>query len=99
MRIQLETSGGFAFIPALAQPIAFDTSTLSPAELAELRRLVAAAQFFTRPPDLKPPVADGREYRITIDDAGTARTLEFRDPVDDAAVLELVAFIRSIARP
>jgi hypothetical protein len=101
MKVQLETEGGVAYFPGLAQPVVIDTDTLPPKEAAELQRLVGAARLSDRPERAAPPArgaADHRTYTLTIDDGGRQHTVSFTDPVSDPELQALVSFLRSQGR-
>ena len=100
MRLELKTSGGIATFPGLQKPVVLDTETLEATESAELTRLVEAAQLHALPPNVPPntSVRDARTYVITVDDAGQRHTLIRSEPLAEAGVAALVAFVRKHAR-
>ncbi len=100
MQIRFEVGGGLAFFPALAGPSTLDSSVLAPAEAARLEALVSDADFFTRAPQpIAARGADIQHYVLTVVDGERSRTLEFRDPIGDAAIDDLISFVRSTAQP
>ena len=101
MRIELKTEGGIAHFPGLSRPVVIDSAALSAEDDAELKRLIESARFFERPPIVgtpSPGAADYRQYTVTVEDGGRQHTVRLVDPVDDAALQQLLHFLRAKAR-
>ena len=99
MRVTLTTEGGFAFFPGLAKPVTFDTDALPPEQAEELRRCVAAADFFNHPAVAAPPppgAADYRTYTLTVEDGDRTHTVRFTDLTPDPALQALRAFVQGL---
>lgn len=98
MQIEFKTSGGFAFFPALAEPVRLESATLPRDTAAELERLITAAHFFERPSVINsPPVgaADMMEYSITIRDQEREHSITFTDPIPDVELRKLWLFLQN----
>lgn len=98
MRIQLNVSGGMAYIPGLSRPIIIDSDTLPPQEAEELRRLVDDAHFFDLPPVFNVPApgaADYRQYTITVEDGKKHHTIQAVDPITDPHLQALLRFLQT----
>jgi len=102
MKITIETSGGFAPLPALSRPITIDTTTLTPQLVRELESLVRDAAFFDRPAFIDTTAkgaADYRTYTITVQDGPRVHTVCLTDPITDSSLEQLVSRLQVIARP
>jgi len=105
MRIELLRSGGFAGA-ATRRQISVDTSTLPAAEAEQLEALARSLDAPAPAPasassassaSSAPRYPDQFHYRLTIDDAGTVRTLTFSDATlrDHAAALVTTLLART----
>ena len=76
MLVRFERSGGFAGV-TLAHD--FDSSALPPEQTAELTRLVAEAQFFALPGEIRATrvSADIFQYTITVEDGTQKHSVAF----------------------
>jgi hypothetical protein len=99
LRLALERDGGFAAVPGLSRPLTLEASALAPALRDALHGLVAAAlaEHAARgvKPARPPPAGatpDGRTYRLHIQHAEGARSLEACDPSVPPAFAALMAF-------
>lgn len=100
MRIQFLTEGGIAHFPGLSQPVTIDTTELSEQEAAELRQLVESTNFFGLPARIataRRGAADYRQYTVTIEEGERRRTVQVAEPVEDADLKQLLAFLRTKA--
>lgn len=82
--------GGFAAVPALAAPV-----TVEDERVAEL---AAACDFFSMPPELgtpRPGAADYLTYQVTGEDAGRTHQVRAVEPVPDAGLRDLIAYLQS----
>jgi hypothetical protein len=95
MRIDFRIDGGLAAFPGLAKPVTIDCESLKPAETALLRELVDRADFFSFPSKAPAPTRpDARAYTIAVDDGRQCRTVTVTEPIDNAAMRDLVAELR-----
>lgn len=103
MRITFQEDGGFAFVPAFAEPISIDTDSLPTDEAAELEMLVnssnvlTSAQAVTEISVVVPPSSrarDQRTYCLVVERGEQHRTVRFGDPVPPA----LQALVRALRR-
>lgn len=102
MKITIETSGGFAALPALSRPRTTDTSTLDAAQALELETLVLASRFFDQAASVGTPARGAADYMthvITIEDASRVHTVRLTDPITDPALERLVSRLQALARP
>jgi hypothetical protein len=90
MRISFERSGGFAGVRLACE---VDTSSLPPAEAAQLEHLVARAGLDALPP-MAPTDPDRFEYRLEVD----GRTFTFGERQVRAALRPLLAALLDRAR-
>jgi hypothetical protein len=102
MRIEYQQQGGFAHLPGLSRPAAFDSSQLDEAEVRELERLLNEADFFRTAGPASMPAgrrgADVQSYVLTVEDGSRRRTLHATDPVADPKLASLIQFVGSKAR-
>ena len=101
MKITLDTSGGFAYLPALNKSITLDTAQIDPKLRNELESLVMESGFFEQPEraaDPPPGAADYFTYRLTVRDAGRAHTIEFTDLTQSPKLLELASSLQKVVR-
>jgi emfourin len=99
MRIDFSVDGGLAAFPGLAKPVSIDCEALPPGRSAYLRELMRRADFFalpTTPPPTTGP--DARRYTIAVDDGGQCSTVTVAEPIDNAAMRDLVSALRDHAR-
>jgi hypothetical protein len=101
MKVTLETSGGFAPLPALSRPITIDTS--SDRETAsELHKLLRESTFFELGPFIDTTArgaADYLTYQITVEDGSRVHTVRFTEPIPNPSLQRLLIFIQKLARP
>ena len=98
MRIEFSQEGGLAYLPGLAKPVTIDVGGLPAAEALELKGLVDAAHFFTRPAVLGTPAkgaADYQRYTLTVEDGERRHTVRVLVPIDDPAIL---GFVRAVKK-
>jgi hypothetical protein len=100
LRLRFEMDGGFAYIPALAEPYEVDTATIDPTEAATLRTLLTEAHFFTLParPEDPPRGADQRTFTITATQDNRTHTITLTEPIKDPALARLVDHLRARQR-
>ncbi|HEV8559748.1 MAG TPA: protealysin inhibitor emfourin [Actinophytocola sp.] len=100
LRLRFEMDGGFAYIPALAEPLEVDTATIDPTEAATLRTLLTEAHFFSLPARPEAPArgADQRTFTITATEAGRTHTITLTEPIRDPALAQLVDHLRQRQR-
>jgi len=99
VRVSLQSSGGFAAIPALSRPRTADESKLSSEEVAELRRRVASTGFFKHPTHGPAPAkgaADYQKHTLTVEDHGQSHTITVADPIADAALADLIDYVQGL---
>lgn len=102
MKIDFKMEGGFAFLPALNQPITIDTAQVEPQVAKQLESFVREARFFNQPAQARPAAkgaADYRTYTLTIEDGPRAHTIQLTDPITDTNLQQLVAHLRTMAQP
>ena len=101
MHVQFTTEGGIAYLPGLSKPVAIGSEQLSPAEAAELKRLVEAAHFFERPAQVGSTprgAADYQRYTIVVEEGERKHTVQLTDPVQDPDLQKLLNFLRGQAK-
>ncbi|MGH8610873.1 MAG: protealysin inhibitor emfourin [Gammaproteobacteria bacterium] len=101
MHVVFTSEGGIAHFPGLSAPVTIESDKLSNADAAELERLVGAARFFDLPSALGVPprgAADYHRYTVTIDSGTCRHTVQLAEPIADAAIHRLVAFLRAQAK-
>jgi hypothetical protein len=98
MRFVLSRVGGVAGIPQ--PPLVVDTAALPPEVAARLEALVQRAGFFGLAPELAPARAtpDAFGHSLTVSAEGREHTVSFEAGSAPAALRELVATIRAVAR-
>jgi hypothetical protein len=101
MKITFMRSGGFAYLPALSQPVMTDTTKLEAQLAEELESLVRASHFFDLPalPNTPKGAADYQTYTITVEDGPHIHTVQVTDPITDANLERFVARLQVMARP
>src|SRR5436305_6287825 len=92
MRVQVQTEGGFAYMPSFAIPTVLDTEMLPTQDAEHLRQLVQDAHFFALPEDEQRPRrgADYRQYTITVEDGPHCHTVRVTDPVTNPHLERLI---------
>jgi hypothetical protein len=101
MKITIETSGGFAPLPALSRPNTIDTTTIDPQLARQLESLVQEAAFFDKPALVDTTAqgaADYQTYTITVQDGPRVHTVRFTDPITDSSLERLMSHLQAIAR-
>jgi hypothetical protein len=95
MRVLLQQEGGFA---GLVRPaLVVDSRQLAADQQRELDRLIAQSNFFQLPSDGPTPpagAADYVTYTITVEREHQTHTIRVTDPVTDAALAALIAFVK-----
>ncbi len=102
MKITLETSGGFAYMPKLNAPVVTDTEQIEPDIGRQLKTLVRESRFFEQPArtiTVKKGAADYRTYTISVEDGSRIHSVELTDPITDTNLERLVALLQTLARP
>jgi hypothetical protein len=95
--VQFQTSGGLAYIPRLAAPVAIDVDALGDQERRTLEQLIADARFFDLPARIQSRGgADRQSYTITIQDGARAHTVSVSDPVQDPGLQKLIQRLREL---
>jgi hypothetical protein len=95
MRVVLHQEGGFAGL--IRPPLVVDSTQLAPGQQGELDRLIVECDFFHLPADgLTPPqgAADYMTYTLTVEREQQTHSIRVTDPVTDAALAALIAFVR-----
>lgn len=97
MRIALTRTGGFA---GLRQQASLDGDALSPAERAELLRLVGEAGVFSLRPEAggPAPAPDRFRYRLVVEDGARRCDLRLAEEALPEAVRRLVRWVEERAR-
>jgi len=100
LRLRFEMDGGFAYIPALAEPYEVDTATIDPTEAATLRTLLTESHFFTLParPELPSRGADQRTFTVTATQDNRTHTVTLTEPIANPALAKLVDHLRQRQR-
>lgn len=102
MKITLETSGGFAYLPSISKPVVIDTTQVDPHIATQLEVLVRESRFFEQPALADAPAtgaADYQTYVITVQDGSREHSVERNDPITDANIGRLVSQLQAIAGP
>ena len=95
MRVVLQQEGGFAGL--VRPPLAVDSTQLAPEQQRELDRLIVECNFFHLPSDAPTPplgAADYVTYTLTVEREQQTHSIRVTDPVTDAALAALIAFVR-----
>lgn len=97
MRISFERSGGFAGINMVK---VFDSANLSENDINQLRRLVAAADFFRLPKNItaKSPQPDRFQYLINVEDNNKKHTVEVGEQSMPGTLRPLVEWLMVASR-
>jgi hypothetical protein len=99
--VTLEVDGGFAYLPGLNQTFHADSDTLAPEELAQLRALLAKADFFNlsdQPGAPAPGAADLRTYTITASEGGKSHKVRVTEPIQNPHLQALVSHLLTLQR-
>lgn len=102
MKITLETSGGFAYIPKLNDPIIVDTEQIEPNVASQLELLIRESRFFEQSAGaitVAKGAADYRTYTITVQDGSRIHSVQMTDPISDPYLERLASLLQTIARP
>lgn len=101
MRVEYRTNGVVAgtYFPGLSAPVVLHSDELPEHDAHELQRLVDDACFFNQPatPNATARPADRRQYTITVEDHQHRHTVYLADPITDAELQSLVAFLNGQA--
>jgi len=96
LSVELVRTGGYTGQAVRAR---LNTKNLSPADAAELHRLVTAVLALPPTPHRAgPPIPDAMHYRLDIAMAGQRRMVEVSDPDVPADVRALVSQLLAIGR-
>ncbi len=99
LRVTYQKHGGLAYFPRLARPVVIDARDLDPEKARELEHLLEEAGFFnlsaTRDHAARP---DAFHYSVKVEQPGRAHAIERTDPIGDAALAKLIAFLDRLAR-
>lgn len=96
MRITITTYGGLA-AGLRRPPVSVDTDQLPPAEVAELRRLVLAAQKESQVPSAAEKRArDAMTYEVAVSDGSSQTVLKQSDVSAGPAFTQLLGRLRSL---
>jgi len=101
MRVHFTVGGGVAYLPGLAKPVVIDSDQLTKADVAELKRLVDAANFFALPSKINPPrpgAADYVQYTVTIEQGEQRHTVEWTDLAEEPNLQQLRIFLQAKAK-
>jgi hypothetical protein len=97
MRVLFRQSGGFA---GTSRGCELDSSTLPPADSAELERLMRGARLEARPAERpRSPVPDLRVYEIVVTDDARELRASFTDSDLEEPLAALVRFLQSRSAP
>jgi hypothetical protein len=98
MRVTYRREGGLAYLPGLSRPLDLDTATMPSEQAARLEELVEAADFFECAEPSPPPAEAADIYRYTLEvrRGRRRRTLRLSDPIVDAGLQELVAYLEQL---
>jgi len=95
MRVLLQQEGGFAGL--VRPPLVLDSAQLAPEQKRELDQLIVECNFFHLPADGPTPpqgAADYVTYTLTVEREQQTHSIRVTDPVTDAALAALIAFVR-----
>ena len=95
MRVVLQQEGGFAGL--VRPPLVVDSTQLAPEQQRELDRLIVECNFFQLPADGPTPpqgAADYVTYTLTVEREQQTHSIRVTDPVTDAALAALIAFVK-----
>jgi hypothetical protein len=96
MRVELTISGGLAHFPQRQRALVVESDQLPADIAADLLRLVEAAHFFDLLPtaSARPGARDTRCYTLTVQGPNQEHSVRRPDPLEDPALVALVAFVR-----
>ena len=95
MQVVLHQEGGFAGL--VRPPLVVDSTQLAPEQQRELDQLMVACDFFHLPSDGPTPpqgAADYMTYTLTAEREQQTHSIRVTDPVTDAALTALIAFVK-----
>jgi emfourin len=95
MRVLLQQEGGFAGL--IRPPLVVDSVQLAVEQQRELDQLMVACDFFHLSSDGPTPpqgAADYMSYTLTVERDEQSHSLHVTDPVTDAALAALIAFVK-----
>lgn len=98
MRIEFQMNGVVAgtYFPGLSRSMVLQSDELAEGDADELQRLLDAAHFFEQPTMVNTSMrntADRRHYIITVEDHERNHTVYLTEPVTDAELQSLIAFL------
>jgi hypothetical protein len=102
MKITFETSGGFAYLPALGKPVLIDTAQIERQLADQLETCVRESRFFDLPALIdttQKGAADYFTYTVTVQDGPLIHTVQLTEPITDAKLERLVSSLQNLARP
>lgn len=100
MRVHFSTSGGPAYFPGLAKPVAIECDELPAEEAQELQRLVEAADFFALPQRVgstRRGAADHQQHTIVVEAEGKSHTVSVVETAAEPALRSLVEKLRQVS--
>ena len=95
MQVLLQQEGGFAGL--VRPPLVVDSAQLALEQQRELDQLIVECDFFHLPADgstLPQGAADYVTYTLTVEREQQTHSIRVTDPVTDAALAALIAFVR-----
>jgi hypothetical protein len=95
MRVVLQQEGGLAGL--VHPPLVVDSKQLAPEQQRELDQLIVECNFFQLPADGPTPpqgAADYLTYTLTVEREQQTHSIRVADPVTDAALAALIAFVK-----
>ena len=95
MRVTLQQEGGFAGL--VRPPLVVDSTQLAVKQQRELDQLMVECEFFHLSSDGPTPpqgAADYVTYTLTVEQDQQSHSLHMTDPVTDAALAALIAFVK-----
>jgi hypothetical protein len=102
VKITFETSGGFAALPAVGEPVTIDTARIEPQLADQLETCVRESRFFDQPATIdttQQGAADYFTYTVTVQDGPLLHTVQLTEPITDAALERLVSSLENMTRP
>jgi hypothetical protein len=101
MRIKFEMHGGFAYFPGLNTPLEIDTEHLESQQASQIESMINKVCFFDLPEQPSTPApgaADFRTFIITVDDGQKSHMVQVSEPVENAALQELIDYFQVLLR-
>jgi hypothetical protein len=95
MRVLLQQEGGFAGL--VRPPLVVDSTQLATEQQRDLDQLIVECNFFHLPADGPIPpegAADYVTYMLTVEREQQTHSIRVTDPVTDAALAALIAFVK-----